>query len=80
MSPAVPHNIAADLPNDSLSLLVNEDGIIRCNMTPYTARGLLGLPFEQGLLELLPEEEGDGKPMSFDGTDRWKNEGGRGFG
>jgi hypothetical protein len=62
MTTALPKNIVAGLRSAGVSLIRNEDRTIRCNVTAHTARSLLGLPFQQGLLDLLGDEEEDEEP------------------
>jgi hypothetical protein len=63
---AVPHNNVACSPNAGMSLLMNEDRIVKCNATLYMTRCLLGLTFQQGLLELLPDKEEDEEPSLWE--------------
>jgi hypothetical protein len=56
MSAAVPHNIIKSFANGGISLILDGDRVIRCQITPHTTRCLLGSPFD---LELPPGTSDD---------------------
>jgi hypothetical protein len=64
MAAAVPHNIVASFRNAGISLLLDDDRVLRCQVTPETARCLLGSPFADPLVEraLAGEEEDKDDP------------------
>jgi hypothetical protein len=55
MAAGVPDNIMASFGNAGVSLLLDDDRVIRCVVTPETTRCLLGTPFSASLQ--TPEEE-----------------------
>jgi hypothetical protein len=55
MAAAVPHNIVPSFRNTGVSLLLNDDHVIRCMVTQETTRCILGAPFLACLP--IPEEE-----------------------
>jgi hypothetical protein len=64
MAAAVPHNVVQSFRNGGISLLLDDDRVVRCQVTPDTARCLLGQPFADPLtgLTLVADEEEDGDP------------------
>jgi hypothetical protein len=42
---AVPHNMAQSLRNAEISLIMHDNCVIRCDITPDTARSIIGTPF-----------------------------------
>jgi hypothetical protein len=63
MAAAVPRNVVASFRNAGISVMLDDDRVLRCKITPETARCLLGTPFADPLagLELTDEEE-EGDP------------------
>jgi hypothetical protein len=55
MAAVVPHNIVANFRNAGVSLLLDDDRVICCTVTPETTRCLFGAPFSARLS--IPEEE-----------------------
>jgi hypothetical protein len=49
MVAAVPHNIVVSFRNTGVSLLLDDDRVIRCMVSPETTRCLLGAPFSAHL-------------------------------
>jgi hypothetical protein len=64
MAAAVPHNIVMSFRNAGVSLMLDDDRVLRCKITPETARCLLGTPFADPFMgvELGTEEEEDADP------------------
>jgi hypothetical protein len=63
MSPAVPSNIVKSFPNSGRSLILDDERIIRCQITPHTARCVLSEPFE---LELSDGSSEDGEDLNVE--------------
>jgi hypothetical protein len=65
MTAAIPHNIVESFKNAGISLIFDDDGIIRCQVTPETGgRCLIGAPFPYPLagIELNDDEEHNNNP------------------
>jgi hypothetical protein len=60
MSGAVPHNIVQSFRNARISLILDDDRVVRCNITSDPAQFLLGTPFSDPLGHFVAEEEEDG--------------------
>jgi hypothetical protein len=57
MVAVVPQNIVASFRNAGISLLLDNDRVIRCVITPETSRCMFGTPFSGAWP--IPEEEQD---------------------
>jgi hypothetical protein len=61
MSAAVPHNVVQSFANDGISLILDDKGIIRCQITPHTMRCVIGTSFvpsvSDGALDQPGKEE-----------------------
>jgi hypothetical protein len=56
MAVAIPDNVVADFRNAGLSRIIDNDRVIRSNLTPHSACGLLEFIIQKELLGLAEEE------------------------
>jgi hypothetical protein len=57
MHAAVPPHIVQSFTNAGISLVPDDDRVIRCYITPNTARRIIGTPFTDSLGNLVTDEE-----------------------
>jgi hypothetical protein len=64
MATAVPHNIMASFKKAGISLMLDDERVLRCRVTPETARSLLGAHFDEPLASMVraAEEEDECDP------------------
>jgi hypothetical protein len=61
MPTAVPHHRVQSFRNAGFSLILDDDRVIRCDITPNTARCIIGTPFADSLRNLPEKEEDEGE-------------------
>jgi hypothetical protein len=61
MHTKVPHNIIQSVRNAGISLLLDDDRVIRCNVTPNPTPCIIATPFAdtRGNLAIEKEDEGE---------------------
>jgi hypothetical protein len=70
MRTAVPHNIVQNIGNAGISLILDNDPVIRCGLTLNTGRCIIGKPFADPPGNLVTEEENEGEDPNLDRVDR----------
>jgi hypothetical protein len=57
MAAPVPHNIVASFKNAGISLMLDDERVLRWRVTPETARSLFGAPFDEPLASMVRAAE-----------------------
>jgi hypothetical protein len=80
MRTAVPHNVVQSFRNVGISLILDDDRVVKCDITPNTGRRIIGRPFAGPRGNLVPREEDEGEDLNLEileleVLDLWESEG-----